>query len=456
MPRKRKTRIFWRERGGERRAYGDFRDLGGGQEALIAKGDTRATTDSDIAAHLVALRVSELEGRKRSAVLLNIPAPDTLASFASKHLVEKKASGKVTDGWLEQTQKMLERAVAFFGADRDLASIAVRDVQAYASALHRGSNGRGEKRSGGSVRHYLNVLSNLYRRAQSDGAVPPGYNPVASMVDKPTAAKKEARWMEAHDAALFLEAARHYRAERDEIAMPYAYPLVATFLLTGGREAEVLGLEVEDVSFDRRAITFRPHAHRRLKTDTSHRTVPLWPQLEEILRAYIFGGDSPRASGLLFPAIRTGAMVTDVRKILDGVAVQAGWKRGEIRSKMFRHTYCAARLQTLDRGAPVSVFTVGRELGHGGDSLVKRVYGHLGDVRHRSDVVEFRVEQHADRLGGRIAHARTARPKVRCKGTTTSGERCKVRVNLSRDGFCLWHDAKRTREARQARPHARP
>ncbi len=40
---------------------------------------------------------------------------------------------------------------------------------------------------------------------------------------------------------------------------------------------------------------------------------------------------------------------------------------------------------------------VARELGHGGDSLIKRVYGHLGTVRHRSEHAEFRIEQHRDR-----------------------------------------------------------
>jgi integrase len=101
------------------------------------------------------------------------------------------------------------------------------------------------------------------------------------------------------------------------------------------------------------------------------------------------------------------AMIDDVRKLLDKVAVvwtqssatgakpqPIDWKPGEIRTKMFRHSYCAARLQTLDNGQAVSTFTVARELGHGGDALVRRVYGHLGDVRHRSEVVEFRVEQH--------------------------------------------------------------
>ena len=69
---------------------------------------------------------------------------------------------------------------------------------------------------------------------------------------------------------------------------------------------------------------------------------------------------------------------------------------------MFRHTYCSARLQTLDGGAPVSDFTVGRELGHGGTSMVKKVYGHLGKVRHRSDVVEYRLEHHREALGDRL------------------------------------------------------
>ena len=72
------------------------------------------------------------------------------------------------------------------------------------------------------------------------------------------------------------------------------YPIIATYLLTGGREKEVLGLEVEDISFDRGTVTFRPNRWRRLKTATGHRTVPLWPQLEEVLRDYIYGGASTR------------------------------------------------------------------------------------------------------------------------------------------------------------------
>ena len=92
--------------------------------------------------------------------------------------------------------------------------------------------------------------------------------------------------------------------------------------------------------------------------------------------------------------------------MLDSIAQRAGWKPGEIRSKIFRHTYCAARLQTLDRGEPVSEYTVARELGHGGYAMIRRVYAHLGTVRHRSEEVEYRIEQHADRISERLESLR--------------------------------------------------
>jgi integrase len=66
-------------------------------------------------------------------------------------------------------------------------------------------------------------------------------------------------------------------------------------------------------------------------------------------------------------------MITDFRKTLDRISTAAGWQAGEVTSKMFRHTYCSARLQTIDRGAPVSTYTVSREMGHGSQDMVERV-----------------------------------------------------------------------------------
>jgi integrase len=366
-----------------------------------------ATSDREVAEKLLADRVSELLGKRShservAAGIEKRPVPG-LKAFASTHLVAKAKAGKVTDDWLGRTEQKLGLAAEFFGAKRALDSIEVTDVQAWLAWLQERPGRRGNRAlSAGALRHYLNNLSNLYRRAQAERIVPPGYNPAGAMLEKPTAKREEARWLEVHEAALLLESARTYKptnpwmpqdgepTDRDP-TIPFMHALIATFLLTGGRKAEVLGLEVGDINFQRNTVTFRPHEHRRLKTATSHRTVPLQPQLKEVLRAHL--REQGIVEGLLFPSpVQDGAMVVELRKQLDAVAERAGWKSGEIRTKAFRHTYCAARLQTLDGAAPISPFTVAREMGHGGMALVNRVYGHLGTVRHRSQHVEYRPE----------------------------------------------------------------
>lgn len=117
---------------------------------------------------------------------------------------------------------------------------------------------------------------------------------------------------------------------------------------------------------------------------------------------------STRAKGglgtLLFPSARgeSETMVKDLRKAIDAIGGRAGFQAGEITTKVFRHTYTAARLQTLDHGAPVAPWTVARELGHSGTDMVERIYGHLGHVRQRGEEVSYRVEDYREVLGDRL------------------------------------------------------
>lgn len=410
-------RIYWRNG----RAYADLRaysDVGGGREALSEPGQTWGTTDEATAEELFARRLEALraERQKRAGVTPKETRRAGLKRLAAEHLRRKKAAGQTTDSHLVDIEQRLGVAVEFFGAERDPRTIEASDVRAWVAKLSATDNGRGGTLAPVTVRNYLFALSGLYRRAQEGGYVPPGYNPVAALVEKPRAQPtRESAFFEVPDAALILEAARVVEKRAHGNATPGLAAIVATFLLTGGRKAEVLGLDVDDVSFDRRKVYFRPNAHRGLKTRTSHRIVPLWPQLEEVLRAHMYGGDTPRASGLLFPS-RAGGMVGDLRKSLDEVAQLAD--AAEIGTRAFRHTYCAARLQTVSRivrpGAdpatdenpyewvPVAKYTVQREMGHGGAALVDRVYGHVGESPHRSEVVEFRVEKHRSELGERL------------------------------------------------------
>jgi integrase len=429
MPKKRGNRLYTREQGGERRYYGDFRDyrdVGGGREALIPRGAERATTDEKLAQALVTARLADLEDRRRRGQRGQPVEDIDFATYVVHHLRLKRKAGSVEAQWLEAAAGHLEAAICYFcnagrELDRDAATgeaklagvkrralddITVSDIQGFVAWLGQTPNGRGGTLSSSSQRKYLNSLSNLYRRAISEGRVPPNYNPAVALMEKPqdSSGRTEARWLEVHEAALLLESARTYVPRRAYLALPPGrfHALLATMLLTGGRPSEVLGLEVGDISFERQTVTFRPNSHRRrLKTAMSTRSVRLWPQLEGILSDYL--RSERRLAGLLFPNVDDGGMIVDIRKCLDMVAERAGWKRGEIRPYAFRHTYCAARLQTLDGGAPVSPFTVGKELGHGGMSLVNRVYGHLGSVRHRSEVVEFRVDQHIAHISEKLS-----------------------------------------------------
>ncbi len=395
------SRIYTRVQGDDvTRYYADFRDLGGKRIALKERDATRATTDRVIAEKLAADELDRLLGQRRDKAFGRRPGTPLMA-YAGYHLDQKARSGNYSESWLADSERMLGVAIEHFGADRDLSTIEVADVQAWANVLRARPNNRknGGTLGPGSVRHFLDALSSLFDRAQSEGKVDLGHNPVALMRDKPSGQPEEARWLHVHEAALLLESARTYAPKRPDLALPFIYPLLATYLLTGGRENEVLGLEVTDINFDNETLTFRPNAWRRLKTKGSHRTIPLWPQLAAILRDYVKA--TGRKTGLLFPSpfLDEPGLITDIRKALDAVAARTGhWTAGDIRTKMLRHTYTAARLQTLDNGKPVAVFTVSRELGHSTTKLVEEVYGHVGNSPHRAEVVEYRVRQHRAKL----------------------------------------------------------
>jgi hypothetical protein len=199
---KAKSRIYWRAQGGERRAYADFRDLGYARVALVAPGDTRATTDPLVAEHLAAEKLKELMTEKRDKAFDRKPVTK-LSDYVAYHLIQKAKSGKFSETWLGTSEHMLGVAIEHFGADRDLSNISVTDVQEYANWLATRPTKRKAGTLGpGAVRHHLNVLSSLYDRAQSEEKVKLGYNPVARMTDKPEGQPKEAKWLEVHEAAL--------------------------------------------------------------------------------------------------------------------------------------------------------------------------------------------------------------------------------------------------------------
>ena len=446
MPKKRSSRIYTM-RG---RYYGDFRDfadVGGKREALRPEGQREATADVDVATKLASDRIEALkdarEAKARGAtneVFGIVPRTTaTLAAYAARHLDLKAQNGEGVESWLAQAQRHLETAGNFFGTNVDLLTLTSADMTRYVDHLRTLDNGRGGKLGDTSVRKYLNSLSNLFARAVSEQRETRVIvNPVAAMYSKPTETKVEAEYLEPEEAALLLEAAWTYRPAVDPVEQahggaiaahqnPHLFPILATFLLTGGRKSEVLGLDVDDVSFQLGRIYFRTNEWRRLKTKGSKRSVPLWPQLRAILEEYFAEREREGGLGsLLFPSVggrprsrnegeggeeveqpaepSGERMIVSLERALDTIGERAGFPAGHVRLHMLRHTYTAARIQTLDRGVPIALYSVARELGHSGTDMIEDRYGHLHDraVLGGSDVVEFQVEHYREKLGDRL------------------------------------------------------
>ena len=309
-------------------------------------------------------------------------------TYAKHHLQAKAQSRRRAVSTIERDELSLRIVLRFFGEDVRLSGITVEGLTEYIA--HRRSQPgcrAGSRIAEQTILHELHALSGLYRRAVAVGKAVS--NPVAVLKDlgeKPIVERTEASYLEIDEGARLLKAAKALDAHPHSRAIPYLYPVLSTFLLTGGRAGEVFGLLLDDVDLEKGLIGFRPNRWRQLKRKRHQRSVPLWPQLRETLTGYLDAHDR-QVGDLLFPSPR-GGMIKDLRGSL-GAALEMAEIDKHTTLHSLRHTYTAARLQTTDGGAPVSVYTVMRELGHSTLSLIEKTYGHLLDVRHRSSVVEY-------------------------------------------------------------------
>ena len=379
MARRRKgSRLYFREGRGYYADFRDFADAGGRREAMIPPGSNGATMERDDASTILAARLGEL----KSLRINGEKQEDRLLREYAKYHLRKKAE-KWRPGTVARDDQSLRVVLGHFGEDARLSDFTVQSLTSYVSARRKQPGARkGTKVSAATILHELHALSSLFRRAVSEDIV--DVNPASRLTDKPTIERPEATWLEIGEAARLLNAAKELDGIPSAQRVPFLCPMVATFLFTGGRAQEVLGLTVDDVDMDAGTIHFQKNPHRELKRARHDRRVPIWPQLREILKPHL----ERQGRGLLFPA-RNGGLITDARRTL-GSAVKRAKIEKLVTPHVFRHTFAAARLQTLDNGAPTSPYTVMKELGHSSLKLIERTYGHLQDNRHRSPVLEYR------------------------------------------------------------------
>jgi len=392
------------------RYYADLRDLGGGREAMIPPHQTYATKDEAVAIDLLAARLRDLIVPERERHFRGVTRQVTVGVFVREWLDDKRAlAGRGGEGFTSpRTLRRYEQAIQpMFTREVDgtvpldedtlIASVSLTDVRRVIRLL-RSAVGGGY--SAASLHQLIQAMQLVFDAAADEGVVPSGHNPWRQLrrADRPRLPRQSRTdFLETYEVRALLDAADELAPRIHRVPLEV---LLRTYAYTGGREKEVLGLCVEDVDFRRDTVRFVSNRFRPIKT-ADERTVPLWPELKRVLQPYV--ASLHRISGLLFPgyAPRTGAeqMLTKLHKPLVAIRTQAATRLGEpygpvlagkaLNSRVLRVSYCSARLQTLDGGRPVAIWTVIQEMGHSSKRMVETVYGRVGNARHRGDVVEY-------------------------------------------------------------------
>jgi integrase len=333
----------------------------------------------------VAERLPELEREAKDRKLGRETGDRLLREFCEEHINRKRhevGSAKT----IRENDRALRYLIDFLGDNATVAGVTVEELTDY-------RDWRLKTVRPGTVNHELSAISNMMERAVARRVVERNE---ARHVRLAREERTESVWLEIAEGVRLLEAAKALEEDPRSRAYPHIHALLTTFLCSGGRRLEVLGLDVADVDFETRAdghgrIHLRPNRFRQIgkgfKGAVSVRSVPLWPQLNRTLRAHV--DRTGIAEGLVFPSHVEGAgMLQDVRDAFASAAEKAKITKA-ITHHTLRHTYAAVRLQTVDAGEPVALYTVARELGHAGTGQIESTYGHVLDRRVRLSEVRF-------------------------------------------------------------------
>ncbi len=368
------------------RWYGNFRsyhDVGGRLKALVPEGGSTATADETEAYTLFAHRLQYYKDRRAGKIVDPEPkVVPTLREYEDRHVAVKEDFRASSEERERRAFKQIRQFPKARNGDIRLDEITVE----WCNDLRMWSRSR-PGRKGKSLSKRTRQLEETALSGLLDLAVREGWmvaNPMRAL-KRIKAKKPKIEWLERKECVNLLDAARQMDSNPHHYAVRYIETLLATFLLTGGRKGEVFGLLVGDIDFDNQCVHFRPNQYRGFKTDTSERDVPLWDELAALLVLHV----ANRSPTELLSRKREGGELQDLRGSLGRALTNAEITKN-VTWHVFRHTYTAMRLQTLDNGEPISTYTVARELGHADTKMIERVYGHLLKDRRRLPEVRYR------------------------------------------------------------------
>jgi integrase len=262
-----------------------------------------------------------------------------------------------------------------FGS-RPIAKLDTQDVADLIAAMHK------DGKAGWTIRGVLTPLSGIFAFAIRRGMI--ASNPIAGLErgERPKVERREMRTLDREEIGKLLDAApANYRT------------ILATAIMTGLRQGELLGLTWADIDFDAGLVRVRRQLDRTTmsrvepKTPQAVREVVLIPTLGRMLRTHKLASKHSRESDYVF-ATATGKPLNyrnvtqrGLDKALERIGLgehveQDGKRRwrSALRWHDLRHTYASI---LVAQGA--NVVFVSRQLGHASPDITLKVYAHLFD-----------------------------------------------------------------------------
>jgi integrase len=261
-------------------------------------------------------------------------------------------------------------------ADRRLDEIEIDDILALISDLRK----RGY--SGTTIAVTLTPLSRMFNHAVRRGLIE--VNPVSKLdrSERPRVSRHERPVLNREEIGRLLEA-----------ATPQYRTLLATAILSGLRQGELLGLHWRDVDFDNELIHVRTALDRKRrdvppKTERAVRDVILMPALAQALLRHKTETRFNRPDDSVFTT-RTGTPhhaphigLRVLKPALDKAGLQP------VRWHDLRHTFASL---LIAGGANITF--VSRQLGHTSSQVTLNVYAHLLDREEHAQRTRAMLEE---------------------------------------------------------------
>jgi integrase len=158
----------------------------------------------------------------------------------------------------------------------------------------------------------------------------------------------------------------------EETNRPGTYPIFAFLAYTGARKGEALGLRWSDVDTKGHLVTIR-HSYNGTTKSGRHRTVPIPPELVQILQEHKLADPWKGGPQLLVFPNDSGEMWSKNARLRDVLWLACDrCKLPRIRVHDLRHTYAAFYLMSGG-----NLYDLQKNLGHHSVAFTAEVYGHL-------------------------------------------------------------------------------